>query len=74
MRDCNGSDSGSSLFSLIGGFWPKRSLVELSLTFEFCIVKAAGVAERPRAVGTAPPFWRVDPVTAVAPAGRSGAL
>ena len=73
-RDCDGSNSGSSLFSLIGGFWPERSLVELSLTFQFRVVKAAGVAERPRAVGAAPPFGRVDPVTAVAPAGRSGAL
>ena len=63
-----------SSLPLIRGFRPDRSLVQLPLALELGVVKATCVAERPRAVGAAPPFRRVDPVAAVAPPGRSRAL
>jgi len=62
------------LFSLIGGFRPERSLVELPFTLQFRVVEAICVAERSCAVRTTPPFRGIYPVTAVAPPGRSRVL
>ena len=62
------------LFSLIGGFRPERSLVELPFTPQLRVVEATCVAERSSAVGTTPPFRGVYLVTAVAPPGRNRAL
>lgn len=53
---------------LVGVLGPNLPVLELLFALEFGIVKSAGVAERPCAVGSAPPFGSVNTVATVAPA------
>lgn len=63
---------GASLAALIALF--TASLLHLPLPLQLRVVKPAGVAERPGAVGTTSPLGGVDTVAAVASAWRCGAL
>ena len=57
-----------------GAFRPDRSLLHLPFPLQLGVVEATRVAEGPRPVGASSPFRRIDPVAAVASAGRSSAL